>query len=200
MISFPGKLVQICHLVLLPVLAPHDCPRYNLIINHWLAMHSIYNCPTLSPVPSFHSHRNSPPHTCNNLWWQKEFPAPLPSLSSLSQWPVTSYCCSTSKMVTISWVLHFPTSLCLVILYKPSIPRALSTTTIVPASILTFANISVHNSRIPATTQTGRCHPWQHLSSHPQPLTSHHNICYIPFSSWVPILFITWRPHSVLLL
>lgn len=59
--------------------------------------------------PSFHSHRNSPPHTCNNPWWQKGFPAPLPSLSSSSQQPVTSYCCSTSNMVTISWVLHFPT-------------------------------------------------------------------------------------------
>lgn len=109
MISFPGKLGQICHLVLLPVPAPHNCLRYNLVINHWLTMHSIYNCPTLSPIPSFHSHRNSPPHTCNNPWWQKGFPAPLPSLSSSSQRPVTSYCCSTSNTVTISWVLHFPT-------------------------------------------------------------------------------------------
>lgn len=61
MISFPGKLGQICHLVLLPALAPHDCLRYNLIINHWLITQSIHNCPTLSPIPSFHSHRNPLP-------------------------------------------------------------------------------------------------------------------------------------------
>lgn len=86
--------------------APHKYLRYNVIINHWPTRNSLYTCPTQLAVRSCQGHSNAPTHTCYNLLPLKEFPVSLPTLSPLSQLPVTSYFCPTSNMAISSWVLH----------------------------------------------------------------------------------------------